>query len=62
MNAIKDKFFSIISHDLKNPAVAQRASLQLLVDNAVKFTAKGGQVTLDISPAGRDAMHCVTTT
>ena len=161
MNAIKDKFFSIISHDLKNPAIAQRDSLQLLAENAdrldagtvtayyrqllksanglvdllknllnwaqiqtgrnvyrpfpfdlvsalqsdiemaksmaarkdvvfeattppaaiinadenmivtvvrnllanaVKFTAKGGQVTLDISPAGRDAMHCVSTT
>jgi signal transduction histidine kinase len=34
MNALKDKFFSIISHDLKNPAVAQRDSLQILVDNA----------------------------
>jgi len=161
MNAIKDKFFSIISHDLKNPAITQRDSLQLLAENAdqldantvsayyrqllksanglvdllknllnwaqiqtgrdvyrpfpfdlvgalqsdidvaksmaarkevvfeaatppaaiisgdenmivtvvrnllvnaVKFTAKGGQVTLDIYPAGRDAMHCVSTT
>ena len=34
MNATKDKFFSIISHDLKNPAVAQRDALQMLVDNA----------------------------
>ena len=32
-NATKDKFFSIISHDLKNPAIAQRDALKLLADN-----------------------------
>jgi len=37
INAIKDKFFSIISHDLKNPAIAQREALQLLSDNADKW-------------------------
>jgi len=34
MNATKDKFFSIISHDLKNPALAQRDALQMMLDNA----------------------------
>jgi tetratricopeptide (TPR) repeat protein len=36
-NATKDKFFSIISHDLKNPALAQRDALQLLLDNSGKW-------------------------
>jgi len=33
-NAIKDKFFSIISHDLKNPAIVQRDAIELLKNNA----------------------------
>jgi signal transduction histidine kinase len=32
-NATKDKFFSIISHDLKNPAITQRDSIQILLEN-----------------------------
>ena len=33
MNAAKDKFFNIISHDLKNPAVALLDALKMLVKN-----------------------------
>ncbi len=36
-NAVKNKFFSIISHDLKNPVIAQKNTLQLIVDNYEKL-------------------------
>ncbi|MCL2131373.1 MAG: tetratricopeptide repeat-containing sensor histidine kinase [Lentimicrobiaceae bacterium] len=37
INALKDKFFAIISHDLKNPAIAQRNALQVLAENGSQF-------------------------
>jgi signal transduction histidine kinase len=39
MNATKDKFFNIISHDMKSPALTQRDAIQMLVDNGRHWDA-----------------------
>ena len=40
MNATKDKFFSIISHDLQNPILALRNALQALIDHSNNMDAQ----------------------
>lgn len=37
MNTVKNKFFSIISHDLKNPVIAQKRVLEMMVNNFDKL-------------------------
>lgn len=38
LNATKDKFFSIIAHDLKNPVAAFKNSTEIITDSLMEFT------------------------
>ncbi|MEI7810922.1 MAG: PAS domain S-box protein [Ignavibacteria bacterium] len=46
LNQTKDKFFSIIAHDLKNPFHSINASLHLLLDERENFSAEDKSVLL----------------
>lgn len=38
LNAVKDRFFSVISHDLRSPAIAQQTAAHMLMDNYGKLS------------------------
>lgn len=46
VNAVKNKFFSIISHDMKNPVIAQTNALEMLYNNYEKLPPKEAESIL----------------
>lgn len=61
INSTKDKLFSIISHDLKNPVIAQRNILQLLIENFSTITPEllkeQGKQLLNSTEMQLDLLH-----
>lgn len=57
LNATKDKFFSIIAHDLKNPFGAIMGSSQLLIENIKNMTREETIQFLEIIYKSSDAAH-----
>ena len=54
-NALKNKFFSIISHDLKNPVLAQRRVLETLSKNLSELSHEELSVIVDMLYASTTA-------
>ncbi|MDP4116071.1 MAG: tetratricopeptide repeat-containing sensor histidine kinase, partial [Bacteroidota bacterium] len=57
LNATKDKFFSIIAHDLKNPFSAIMGSSQLLLENIDTMTKEEYIQFLEIIQKSSEAAH-----
>jgi signal transduction histidine kinase len=57
LNATKDKFFSIIAHDLKNPFSAIMGSSQLLIENISKMSSEETVQFLEIIYKSSNAAH-----
>lgn len=57
LNATKDKFFSIIAHDLKNPFSAIMGSSQLLIENISNMSREETIQFLEIIYKSSDAAH-----
>lgn len=57
LNKIKDQFFSIIAHDLKNPASAQKALINLLVDGFDTMDIKKQKTMLKTIQTSSDQLY-----